>query len=168
VIPADDSPPVTSGARSNRATTSRSCPTQSATTCLIIIHRSPGGHQLTSRRFDINIPNDTFDGQDVVGADAAARHSLLLGDAGWHDQQTLRLLTIDQITPHGTRLTTRQVGSIPAAAVMTFNPTGSRLLYVHGSRLSRRWLWDADIAGQHLSHPRVLIRRSQIGASAAW
>jgi hypothetical protein len=168
VVPADSRPPVIGGAPLPSGQRMRSCPAGSATTCLIVVHRLHAGGALTARYFAVAVPDDSFAAQDTLSPDAAAPSSILLAAAGWHDQQTVGQLIIDQIRPHGTHATARRLFSIPSAAAVAFDPTGTRLLYVHGGRLAKLRLWEARIAGHRWRQPRILSRQSQIGVSAAW
>ncbi|MGI8714391.1 MAG: hypothetical protein ACR2NR_14690 [Solirubrobacteraceae bacterium] len=167
VIPADDAPPPSESPRVTPSRRPPPCPIQRATICLIIVHRPSSPGVLTARALVLHVPDNTFRAQDELATDAATPRSLLLADAGWHDQQTLGPLSIDRITPHRTRSTVGRLLSIPSAAAMAFNPTGTRLLYAHSPGSSTLWLWEAEIAGRHLKHARVLVRHSQVGSSAA-
>jgi len=167
VIPADDAPSTVGGPNLPSRRTSGSCPPGSVTTCLIIVHRTDPKRALSARPFAVAVPDNTYAAQDALSPDASSPSSVLLAASGWHDQQAIGPLIIDQLTPARGQVTTRRLVSLPASAAMTFNPNGTRLLYVHGSLLEP-WLWEAEIVGRHLRHARILSRRSQLGASAAW
>jgi hypothetical protein len=144
-----------------------SCPTGFSSTCLIIIHVEPAGHRLSARRLTIPIPAK-YDAKDVLAADASAPRSFLLAADGWQSQLGLGTMVVDRLTLRSSDVTTQRLFSIPAAAAMTFNPTGTRLLYVHGRTTKTQWLWEARLAQSQPINPHILLRQPQIGASAAW
>jgi hypothetical protein len=92
----------------------------------------------------------------------------MLAADGWQSQLGLGTMIVDRLTLRPSDFTTQRLFSIPAAAAMTFDPTGTRLLYVHGRTTKTQWLWEAGVAQSHPINPHILLRRPQIGASAAW
>ncbi|MGO9956154.1 MAG: hypothetical protein ACLP50_09280 [Solirubrobacteraceae bacterium] len=131
------------------------CAPQRAPECLVIVHLAAHGRLLAT---PYPPPRSIFL-VNAISPDASAPGSVLIGWVGRHDQAI-----IDRITPHGTTLSTQRLAIIHAGLAMSFDATGSRLLYLVGH--SPPALWIADLTQAGLTHAERLIPDSQIGA--AW
>jgi len=87
----------------------------------------------------------------------AAPGSVLIGWSAAHDQAM-----IERVTPQHRTLSIVRLASIRQGLAMTFDATGSQLLYLIGH--SPPALWIADLGPTGLTHARRLIANSAIGA----
>jgi hypothetical protein len=133
------------------------CSTAGVRTCLVLLELDRGRSPITAR--DYAVP-DGVSAPSVVGADAAAPDSVLIAGSG-----AAGTAVVDRLTPTGQTLALQQLASVRSGLALSFDATGSHLLYLAGH--SPLALWSATVTPTGLRSPRRLISNPQLG-SAAW
>jgi hypothetical protein len=126
----------------------------SSYTSRLVVVSAPQSGKLTARR--VLLPR-AAQSPDAVGTDASGASSVLvasLNPAG----DLVQRLRIGASTATLTQLVT-----IPQGLVMTFSPTGRKVIYVAGHPVD---LWEATIEGHKLVGAHVLIERNTVGPLA--